>query len=162
MCWDLMYGIHTMNHILLWILFTCSLFQILKFISFLLVVAFCLYRGETHAHTSVKLHWDTKCHNPSSPVQVNCWQTEGLRCWLPVRPSRQPPPCFCFSWASSVSRVLCQWNEVFSAAGPPGCSPPPARSVRARALSSLPAAGAAGARGPSHPSTALSKGFAAT
>lgn len=37
-----MYGIHTMNHILLWILFTCSLFQILKFISFLLV-AFCFY-----------------------------------------------------------------------------------------------------------------------
>lgn len=45
-----MYGIHTMNHILLWILFTCSLFQILKFISFLLVVAFCLYWGETHSH----------------------------------------------------------------------------------------------------------------
>lgn len=43
-----MYGIHTMNRILLWVLFTCSLLQIFTFIGFLLVVAFCLSWGETH------------------------------------------------------------------------------------------------------------------
>lgn len=165
MCWDLMYGIHTMNHILLWILFTCSLFQILKFISFLLVVAFCLYWGETHTHTHtrVKLHWDTKCHNPKNPLQVNCWQREGLRCWLPVHPARQRPPSFRFSWASSVSRVLCQWNEVFSAAGLPGLQPPSSarRPRRGRFPASLPR-GAAGARGPSHPPAPLAKGLAVT
>lgn len=90
---------------------------------------FFVYTEVKHTHTRVKWHRDTKCHDPNNPAQVNCWQTEGLHCWLPVRSSRQPPPCFCFSRASSVSRVLCRWNEVFSAAGPPGRSPPPVRGI---------------------------------
>lgn len=143
MCWDLMYGIHTMNHILLWIfiyLFSVSDLNIYKLPSccFLFILR---WNTRAHTHTSVKLHWDTKCHNPNNPVQVNCWQTEDLRCWLPIRPSRQPPPCFCFSWASSVSRVLCRWNEVFSAAGPGGCSPPPVRGVRGAGASRPPCCG---------------------
>lgn len=79
-----MYGIHTMNHILLWILFTCSPFQILRLVSFLLV-AFCFYWSETrtHTHASVKLHWDTECHNPNNPVQVDCWEIKGLHCRFP-------------------------------------------------------------------------------
>lgn len=99
-----------------------------------------ILRWNTHTHTRVKLHWDTKCHNPKNHLQVNCWQREGLRCWLPVHPARQRPPSFRFSWASSVSRVLCQWNEVFSAAGPPGLQPTSSarRPRRGRFPASLP------------------------
>lgn len=161
MRWDLVYGIHTMNHILLWILFTCSLFQILRFISFLLVVAFCLYwfetHTDTHTYTHVKLHWDTKRHHPNNPVQVNWRQAEGLRCWLPVLPSRQPPPCFCVCWASSMSRILCQWDEVFSARLQPTSSTGQPRRERFPACLLR---GAVGARGPSHPSASFLKGFA--
>lgn len=151
-----MYGIHTMNHILLWILFTCSLFQILRLTSFFLV-AFCFYWSETrtHTHASVKSHWDTECHNPNNPVQVDCWEMKGLRCRFPSTLLSSLPafPPFCFSWAPSVSCILCQWNEVFSATGLPSCSPSSAerpRSPRHRAP------------GPSHSLTSSSEGFAAT
>jgi len=109
-----------MNHILLWILFTCSLFQILKFVSFLPVVAFCLCGGETrtHAHTHEgEVPLGQRARPPSSPAQADGRQ--------PAGPSRQPrvsavagpPPCHAFRARAVVwfqPRALCSP----SAAGP--------------------------------------------
>lgn len=139
-----MYGIHTINHILPWILFTCSLFQILKFISFLLVV-FCLYWSETHTHTNTRTCKVTLRHKmPQSRESCpgKLLTARGFALPASRSPSSQPPPCFCCSWASSrpafhASAMKCLQPQVPLPAGPGAalparpCSPTlPGRTLR--------------------------------
>lgn len=125
-----MYGIHTINHILPRILFTCSLFQILKFMSFLLVVAFSfILKRNTHTRSNTRTCKVTLRHKmPQSRESCPGKSLTARGFALPARPPRSLPRVSVVAGLPRVSRIPCQCSGVFAARP---CTPtPPGPTLR--------------------------------